>query len=80
MSAPTTLPRDYLGYVDAKLVLDGQDVPLTLDIYGHRVTTASDPTGYFVVDRVVTAGADVSSQLPSEALEVLTGYVNRPKA
>lgn len=41
-------PNGYLGCVDAKLVLEGRDIPLTFDIYGHRVA----PADCMVVDRV----------------------------
>jgi hypothetical protein len=68
-------PRDYLGCLDASVRLDGKEVPITLDLFGRWVD--SPEGGYIVLDRVCLLSNDISSDLPPEALEILTSYLTK---
>jgi hypothetical protein len=81
MKAP---PRDYLGCVDVELRLNGRVIPIALDIYGHYVmgfgATSCSPkeSAGLVIDRVMLENNDISVELPSEAMEVITEMMNEP--
>lgn len=68
-------PPGYLTCVDVELHLLGRVVPMTLDLYGHRVN-ANLPDSCMVVDSVMVEQNDITVEIPSEALEILTHHVN----
>lgn len=74
--------HDHLGEIEGTLTLEGRAIPICFEIYGHHVIGfASNETdqaelGGFVVDRIMLGDNDVADQLPAEAHEKITAYVN----
>lgn len=79
------MKKDHLGSIDAGLWIDGNAISIVLDIYGHYVmgfgATADSPkeSAGLVVDLVMLEGNDISTNLPSEAMEIITILMNEPR-
>jgi hypothetical protein len=80
------MTQQLLSEVDAELKIGARTVGLTLEVWGHHVQgfpgSRETPAerGGWVVDRVKLAENDISDDLPTEALEILTAMVNEEEA